>query len=328
MKICIARLRSGDNFTEPLNHIMDSFYYLLRQYVNNHPEHEFTYYNFGFNQKPKRDVSAIEAADVIVIPSEAEFTYHIPGAIHTLDLKKSNERLEEIKSYFNNKRVIILRSDRRDDIDLYQQYVFLNQNIDYRVIDEIDFGNIHGMKYHFIKQQNRLFADTSKVHDFVYWGSDKRKSPGGANSGDIRHKILKEIYKSEDIHSFFIGRFYGFKRDRQWSKMKDIIPIIQKSYTTLCFNWMDNTATTSRYVEALACGCLPLVWQNYDANNTFVSDEFQRIWSYEEFCDKLSYIVNGKYDTVFKNAHDKFIQVLKTPEEYYTMFDSYMETNL
>ena len=114
MKICIARLRSGDNFVEPLNQIMDSFYYLLREYKAKHPEHEFTYYNFGFNQKPVRDVAAVEAADVVIIPSEAEFTYHTPGSIHTLDLAKSNAKVKEVKPYFNNKRVILLRSDRRE----------------------------------------------------------------------------------------------------------------------------------------------------------------------------------------------------------------------
>ena len=86
MKICIARLRSGDNFIEPLNHIMDSFYYLLREFKNKHPEHEFTYYNFGFNQKPVRNVEAVERADVIIIPTEAEF----PIQSQTQSWKKSN----------------------------------------------------------------------------------------------------------------------------------------------------------------------------------------------------------------------------------------------
>lgn len=329
MKICIARLRSGANYMKPLDHIMDSFYELLKQYVEKHPEHEFTYYNFGFNRKPVRDVAAIEAADVILIPSEAEFTYWIPGAIHTLDLKKSNALLDEVRPYFNYKKVIILRSDRRDDIELYQTKVFPNQMISYDVIDEIDFGNIHGMKYHFVKNNNTLYVDNEKIHDFVYWGSDKRKTVDGQPSGDIRHKILKEIHKDENIHSYFIGRFYGFKRDRQWSKMIDIIPIIQKSYSTLCFNWMDNTATTSRYVEAVACGCYPFVWQEYDIHNTFVASEWQRVYSFEEYREKLSYITqSGNFETQFKKVEDKLLQVLKSPSEYYTMFESMLESKI
>ena len=329
MKICIARLRSGDNFIEPLNHIMDSFYYLLREFKNKHPEHEFTYYNFGFNQKPVRDVNAVRDADVIIIPSEAEFQYQTKGSIHTLDLAKSNAKLDEVRPYFEGKRVIILRSDRRDDIELYQTFVFPGMNIDYRVIDEVDFGNVHGMKYHFIKQLNSLTPGAvAKVHDFVYWGSDKRKKPGGGDSGDIRHKIFKQIYKNEDINSVFIGRFYGFQRDHKWSKMKDIIPIIEKSYSTLCFNWMDDKATTSRYVEAMACGCHPFVWQNYDSTNIFVANEFQRVQSYEDFCEKVSYIVHGGYDEQFSIVEDKFKKALLSPEEYCTMFESLLRKNL
>lgn len=330
MKICIARLRSGDNFIEPLNHIMDSFYYLLREFRNKHPEHEFTYYNFGFNQKPVRNVNAVAEADVIIIPTEAEFQYQTKGSIHTLDLAKSNAKLDDVRPYFNNKRVILLRSDRKDDIELYQNLVFPGLNIDYRVIDEIDFGNVHGMKYHFIKNVATLDANVEKVHNFVYWGSDKRKLPGGAPSGDIRHKIFKQIYKNEDINSYFIGRFYGFRRDRQWSKMKDIVPIIQKSYSTLCFNWLDPKATTSRYVEAVACGCYPFVWQNYDSTNIFVSSEFQRVWTYEDLCEKISYISQDqrRFDVEFSQMEEKFKEVLLSPEEYYTMFESLLGKNL
>ena len=112
MKICICRLRSSANYIEPLNHIMDSFFELLRRYSLTHTEHEWYYYNFGFNMKPKREPEAIKNADIIIIPSEAEFTYWIPGAIHTLDLKRSNELLESIKPFFEGKKVIILRSDQ------------------------------------------------------------------------------------------------------------------------------------------------------------------------------------------------------------------------
>lgn len=329
MRICIARLRSGTNYTEPLSDIMDSFYSLLRRYVDLHPDHRFTYYNFGFNHKPKRDIEAIENADIIIIPSEAEFTYHIPGAIHTLDLKASNERLDEIKPYLVNKKVIILRSDRRDDIDLYKTKVFPNLNINYSVIDEVDFGNVHGMKYHFIKYVNPLFDHNERIYDFAYWGSDKRKTVGGAISGDVRHTILKQIYKNPDVKSYFIGRFYGFDRNQKWAKMKDIVPILKAARSTLCFNWMDHTATTSRYIEAVACGMIPFVWQNYDSTNVFVESDWQRVNSYEEFLDKVSYIqYNDNFNQKFAAIEKKFLSVLKTPDEYYSMFQNLLEEKL
>ena len=263
-----------------------------------------------------RDIDAIKNADIIIIPSEAEFTYWIPGAIHTLDLKKSNERLESIKPYFEGKKVIILRSDRRDDEELYRTKVFPDMNIAYETIDECDFGNVHGMKYHFIKNVNYLFKP-DRICDFVYWGSDKRKTVDGKLSGDQRHTILKQIHKS-DLDTWFIGRFYGFKRDERWGKMKDILPTLLLSRSTLCFNWMDPKATTSRYVEAVACGIFPFVWDNYDENNTFVATDWQRVRSFDEYLDKYHSL---EYIDHFEEIEDKLFTVLKTPDQYYAQFE-------
>lgn len=320
MKICICRLRSSANYIVPLEHIMDSFFELLKTYVHKHPEHEWYYYNFGFNMKPKREIEAIKNADVIIIPSEAEFTYWIPGAIHTLDLKRSNEHLDQIRPLFDNKKVIILRSDRRDDAELYKTKVFPEQNVTYETIDECDFGNVHGLKYRFIKNQSFLYMNEEKTIDFVYWGSDKRKTIGGVLSGDQRHTILKQIHKS-DLDTRFIGRFYGFKRDQRWAKMKNIIPTLLLSRSTLCFNWMDSKATTSRYVEAIACGIFPFVWDNYDEDNTFVASDWQRVRSFEEYLDKYRSL---DYIDLFEEVENKLFRVIKTPEEYYAQFEGMM----
>jgi hypothetical protein len=325
MKICIARLRSGSNYVEPLNDILDSFYELLKVYRDRHPEHEFYYYNFGFNQKPMRDVRAIAEADIIIIPSEAEFTYHIPGAIHSLDLKKSNELLEDAKPFFNNKKVILLRSDRRDDEELYKTKVFTGLNIDYQTIDECDFGNVHGMKYHFIQRTNPLF-ETEKRYDFCYWGSDKRKTIDGVLSGDTRHIILKQIRKS-DMSSFFIGRFYGFDRDMKWGKMKDILPYLRASRSTLCFNWMDSKATTSRYIEAVACGMIPFVWQDYDSTGVYEIQDWQRVESYDDFVDKTKQFLYSK--DRFEEVEYNLTQFcVKSPQEYYESFDELMKEKI
>lgn len=323
MKICIARLRSSANYVEPLHHIMDSFFELLRMYVNRHPEHEWYYYNFGFNMKPNRDPDAIKNADVIIIPSEAEFTYWIPGAIHTLDLKRSNEQLDVIKPYMAGKKVIILRSDRRDDEELYRTKVFPGIDINYQTIDECDFdGNVHGMKYHFIKSQTRLF-ETERFVDFIYWGSDKRKTVDGKLSGDQRHTILKEIHKSNQ-NAIFIGRFYGFKRDEKWMKMIDLVPYLLSAKSTICFNWMDNRATTARYIEAVSCGVYPFVWQDYDATENFVASNWQRIGSYQEYVDKLNELKYDADGSKFAAVKEKLLERIKTPIQYYEQFEGMM----
>jgi len=333
MKICIARLRSGTNYKEPLNDIIDSFYDMLRVYTNRHKEHEYYYYNFGFNNKPIRDNTALEKADVIVIPSEAEFTYWVPGKLHGLSVKRSNEKIEEIMPYFKNKKVIILRSDRADNESLYREKVLRGIDFDYQEIDEIDFiGIAHALKWYYIndKRQKGLysrqtdFLSNTRPTDFIYWGTDKSKGVDGKASGDIRHLILKRIHKSE-LNTLFIGSFKGFKRDLKFRKMKDIVPLLEQSKTTLCFNWYSNTATSSRYVEALACDVIPFVWAKYDSDGRFVKTDWQRVYSVEEFVDKVK---NLDYNKQLQEVKEIFLDGLPPTGYFYDTFDALMEEKL
>lgn len=330
MKIAIARLRSRTCYVEPLHDIIDSFCECLKYFVRNHPEHQYLYYNFSWGDKPQRNPKVIDEADVIIIPSEAEFTYHIPGAIHSYDLKRSNEHIEAMKHYFLGKKVIVLRSDRRDDEELYRKVLgtefaesLPSSEFKYDEIDEIDFqNNIHSLKYYFIKEMPRLIDDDSKAIDFCYWGSDKRKGIDGKPSGDERHKVLKEIHKSPYISSYFIGRFYGFERNMKMAPMRKIVPIISSARSTLCFNWLDNRATTSRYIEAIACGAVPFVWKDYDSTGVFVKDKWQRVRSIEEFVDKVNNLRdNGIFEAKFKQIEDSFLKNLKPKQEYFKDFE-------
>ena len=89
--------------------------------------------------------------------------------------------------------------------------------------------------------------------------------------------LEKKIEKSDDIESFMIGRFYNMNRNMKMSKMIDIVPILTLGRRTICFNWKSNTATTSRYIEALACGIVPLVWQDYDSTRKMGTQSWQRM---------------------------------------------------
>lgn len=329
MKICIARLRSGTNYVQPLEAIIDSFCECLKNYVLNHPEHTFTYYNFGFNQKPQRNIQAVANADVIIVPSEAEFTYHVPGLIHSLDVKRSNEQVWALREHIKNKKIIVLRSDRRDDEELYRK-IFDGVNFVYDEIDEIDFqNNIHSLKYYFIKDRSTLLSDTSyKAFDFAYWGSDKRRGIDGKPSGDVRHKILKEIKQSK-LSTRFIGRFYGFQRDEKFQKMISIIPTLNMTRSTLCFNWMDNKATTSRYIEAVACGMIPFAWEQYDSTGIFVKNQWQRVYSSEEFLDKIQKMrYDIEYEKMYELVHQNFLQDLLPKQEYISQFDKMLAGKL
>ena len=127
MKITIARLRSGINYKGPLDHILDSFCYLYNRFQTDNPEYQYGYYNFGFNKAHRRIPDDMPDSDIIIIPSENEFHYHIPNYIDPKNLEKSTTAIEEhILPHIENKHIIILRSDRGDTAELYKEKVFKN----------------------------------------------------------------------------------------------------------------------------------------------------------------------------------------------------------
>jgi hypothetical protein len=327
--ICIARLRSNVNYIQPLDHILDFWYLLLERYVKqNSGKYNFVYYNFGFNQKPTRDLEAIRKADVIIIPSEAEFQYHIPGYIHTLDCKTSNNHVKEVFDLIQgtNKKLLILQSDRKDSPDLYRTRTFPGLTIPVEVVDDMDFkGTIQAVRYwiirEYIENSPLLSDDEEKLYDFCYYGCDKSKDVGGVKSLDLRGEIMKKAHKDPDITSYFIGRFKGFVPNLKWQKnMRIIIPYMQQSRTTLCFNWPGfEKDPTTRYAEALACNMIPLVWHNYDITNRVVCDDWQRCADYKSFKQKINELRKPKF---FKEKYDQILEnylenKILTVEEYY-----------
>ena len=87
-KVILTRLRSVEYYKgEPLNHIIDSMYHLLNNFiVKNKDDFLFDTHNCSIpsNQRKRnviRDYEILEDSDVLIIPSEAEFTYNIFGSI-------------------------------------------------------------------------------------------------------------------------------------------------------------------------------------------------------------------------------------------------------
>jgi hypothetical protein len=90
---------------------------------------------------------------------------------------------------------------------------------------------------------------------------------------------------------------------------------------TLCFNWLDETATTSRYVEALAIGIVPFVWRNYDCNNTYRIDKWQRVYTFEEFLEKSLELRDDTFrEEKLELARQNYSEVHLSEEEYYEEF--------
>ena len=287
MNITIARIRSNVTYTGPLETVLDSFFENYVKWMNDNSQHNFKTYNVSFGDgKPQRTPETIDWADVIVIPSDSEFRYHGELQMNPKDLAKSEVHMKNIRPFFENKIVILFRSDRGDTEELYRNETLKGVNLkSFHIIDEIDFsGNIHGMKYHFIQNlQKKILFLSEKTIDFGYWGKMK---PSEKNE---RENTIRKIYKDKDISSIMIGGFpSGVIRQSKWIKdWKKLFPMIEPSRTTLCFNWKDPTATTSRYPEALSVGIIPFVWKDYDIHNTYKIDDFQRVKSFEELKERM-----------------------------------------
>ena len=320
MNITIARLRSFVKYNGPLETVLDSFFENYVKWMRDNPQHNYDTYNVSFdNTRPKRTPETIKWADVIVIPSDSEFRYHGELQMNPKDLAKSNEHMDEIRPYFEGKDVIMFCSDRADTEELYREEVFKGINIkSFTTIDEVDFsGNIHGMKYHFINTLKNPLAEmvgSTKAIDFGYWGRMKH--------GHDREKTIRQIYRSDLSCQLIGGMPSGVERKSKWIKdWKKLYPLLESCRETLCFNWLDETATTSRYVEALAIGIVPFVWRNYDCNNTYRIDKWQRVYTFEEFLEKSLQLRDDAFrEEKLEIARQNYSEVHLTEEEYYEEF--------
>ena len=321
MNVTIARLRSNVKYNGPLETVLDSFFENYVKWMRANPQNKYDTYNVSFNQsRPVRTPETIDWADVIVIPSDSEFRYHGELQMNPKDLAKSESHIEKIAPFFEGKTVVMFRSDRGDTEELYRS--FLPDIKHFVTVDEVDFsGNIHGMKYHFIQTLKNPLAEmigTEKTIDFGYWGRMKH--------GNDREKTIRQIYRSE-LSTVMVGGFpSGVKRQSAWIKdWKELYPLLEPSRSTLCFNWIDQTATTSRYPEALSIGIVPMVWRDYDSNNTYNIDDWQRVSSSEEFVEKVLQLRDKDFfESKLEEYRNNYKKVLLSEEEYFKLFSEKM----
>jgi len=329
MKICFASLRKKINYTDVLEYGMDVFYESFRYYKDNNPQHEYSYYNFGWGSKgAKRDKQVIKEADVIVFPAVQEFIY-FTNAVGPRVIEESQQWIRELYDDLNDKHIILITQDRGVDENLILDYTFEGhvKPKSFQTIDEMDFTMcLQGLKYHYIHKTFRF--PTDKDTDFVYWGSDKSKTINGEKSGDDRLDIIKSISKDPEVTSTIIGRWpTGVKIAAKWIPLKDTLGYLDRSLTTLCFNWIDQTAVTGRYHEALACDIIPFVWQDYDTNNILVTDDWQRCFTKEEFYVKIEEVKKDGGNRLRRIKKD-FLERLPTELEYYKEFEVILNKRL
>jgi hypothetical protein len=178
------------------------------------------------------------------------------------------------------------------------------------------------MKYHFIQRLKNPITEMmyeGKSIDFAYWGRMKH--------GNDREKTIRKIYRSQ-LSTVMVGGFpSGVKRQSKWIKdWNKLYPMLEPARSTLCFNWLDPQATTSRYPEALSIGMIPFVWQDYDIDNTYNIDPWQRVHTFEELEERIlelrdEEVLNKKLEE-YRNNYSK---VLLTEDQYFAQFSNRMK---
>ena len=351
--VTIAKLRMGIKYEQTCSQPMDSFYELYEQWMESRPDLTFDTYNFTFDgSKPIRKKEAIKFADYIIIPSESEWRFHCPelwqdqyeSHAKVKDnyrykwpaklpykeyLEKTNTAINEIKSYFENKTVILWRNERADDEELYRTKTLKGVTIkDFHTIDEIDFsGNMNGMKYHNIPTLTKdLNLDRTKKVDFAYWGASWK---------DDRDEIIYDLYDKEGTTTTLVGGFLHLPETQEnkifsWARdWRDLLPILTSARCTVCFNWKDENATTSRYIESLAAGIIPFVWSTkdftYDKNNTYNIDSWQRVGSVDELLWKIDWLRDvAFFKSKLKEYRKNYRKVLLSKKQYSEEFNKRM----
>lgn len=326
-RICISRIRSSDKYI-PNKSIVDSCFYLLLKFMEECEDYNYSFYRVSFsNNGPPKNLMALKESDVIVIPSEQEWCYHIKGKLMNIQVKNSNAELEKIREVIEGKKVIILSQDRADTIRLFREKTFPGLNLNYRLIDEDEFpGGLTAIRHYFLQKIDS--SGFEKVNDFSYWGTSKKKKVSydddrGELSGDERHEYFKKLHKDNELSTCFIGTFDGFDRDIKFSKnFETIATHVASGRATICFNWLGaDDALTARYHEALAFDVIPLVWHRYDVNNRLVADEWQRCYSYEDIKTKLKELRDEdfrkeKLDLIKSKYYDSIVSL----EDYVSIF--------
>ena len=93
---------------------------------------------------------------------------------------------------------------------------------------------------------------------------------------------------------------------------------------------MDENATTSRYIEALAIGIIPFVWCTqdfqYDKNDTYNIDVWQRVRSVEELLWKIEWLRDDDFfKAKLREYRKNYRKVLLSKKQYSEEFNKKMD---
>ena len=70
---------------------------------------------------------------------------------------------------------------------------------------------------------------------------------------------------------------------------------------------------------------IPFVWMNYDKNNTYNIDDWQRVFSFEDFREKVLELKDPKvFEAKLEQYRNNYKKVLLSRQEYFNQFSTAM----
>ena len=112
--ICFTRIRSSERYTKPLQSIADSMFHVCKSFMYNNPQYNYNFFGLSFSSGwPTKIYQNIADSDYIIIPSEAEFMFHIPDRVMSIVKKRSDEVLNGVREVIDGKTIIMVEQNAK-----------------------------------------------------------------------------------------------------------------------------------------------------------------------------------------------------------------------
>jgi len=246
---------------------------------------------------PYRDVDALSSADVVILLSSNEFTFHVENSneINNLAPWVREQRaavLSRFEEAARGKPIILVSADRADNADNYRRWYPWGERI-VAVLDEADVPlTTQTLR---VPHLAPLAAGIAKRVDFAYWGAAKRCAPG-SSIVDPRGDVLADLLSTPDLTAITFGLpskwkvAPGVSRLAWEREQATLFRALAPARSTCCFQWPGGgSVLTARYHEALALGLYPFVWSpTYDTSRSVATVPFQRVSSVEALRERVA----------------------------------------
>ena len=332
--VCLASLRDALHWTPTKGCIQDATFSALSQIFKEH-DIDTTFYNISWSSKrPKRDVAAIDAADVVIIFSSKEFLYRgvsdekPANVINPLFASQQNERIKQALPHLHNKHIVIFSCDAKDTPEVLKRTLENVTPKTWTFISEQDFPlTIQSLRYNQLRTAGDAFGGNREL-DFAYWGTTKRSLPNGEPSNDARFGVLKDLFYDEEFSVYLAGNGFGKRKpDSKWNPdLQSLAPELCKARATACFQWPGHgDKLTARYHEAVAFGLIPFVHVDYDTDNQFNVLDWQRFKTADELKEKLRLIKDeAVYQQRFRDVISAYKAVRPVDEDQIKRFADFI----